>query len=113
VVFTGPAFDGNGNSIIRADLTHACMKKGNLRVQNRVLGDTDILVASRGDTVKAKGASQRGIAVFTYAEFISRFLQGVELTTGGKANSFVDSVKTAKSYPQFVSGAALAQIDVL
>ena len=33
VVFTGPAFDSEGNSVLRADLTYACIVKGNLTVQ--------------------------------------------------------------------------------
>ena len=65
VIFTGPAFDGEGNSVLRADLTYACIVKGNLTVQDRIQADTNALVASRTDTVKAMNAAKRGIAVLT------------------------------------------------
>ena len=113
VVFTGPAFDSNGNSIVRSELTYACIKKGNMNVQPRVMGDTDILVTSRSDTVKAKGASLRGIAVFTYPEFIARFLKGVDMKTGGKPNKYVDYVDQNLLVPDFTEGKSLETIDTL
>lgn len=85
VVFTGPAFDKNGNSVLRADLAYACTLKGGIAVQNAVKPDTNVLIASRKDTVKAKAADQRGVAVFTYPEFISRFLAGGGDRGGWKA----------------------------
>ena len=63
VVFTGPAFDSEGKSVLRADLTYACIVKGNLTVQDGIQADTNALVASRTDTVKAMNAAKRGIAV--------------------------------------------------
>ena len=92
IVFTGPAIDGNGNSILRASLSYACIQKGNLMIQSSIRKDTDILVASRVDTVKAAKASQAGIAVFSYPEFINRFLRGVTIATSGVANKYVDHV---------------------
>jgi hypothetical protein len=58
VVFTGPSFDGNGNSIVRSALTYACTQKRNIRVQSSIGADTDVLVASRGDTGKAQEPSR-------------------------------------------------------
>lgn len=113
VVFTGPAFDSNGNSIVRSELTYACIKKGQLSVQARVMEDTDILVASRSDTVKAKGAAMRGIAVFTYPEFIARFLKGVDMKVGAKPNKYVDYVNTDLLIPDFTGGKALEAMDTL
>ena len=113
VVFTGPAIDGNGNSIIRSDLSYACIVKGNIAVQSSVRGDTDCLVASRKDTVKAKNASMRGIAVFTYPAFIARFLKGVDIKTGGKPNKYVDSIDKNLLAPDFTGGQQLELADVL
>lgn len=55
VVFTGPALDNTGNSIIRSNLIAACKKVG-IAVQSSVRVDTAMVVASRVDTVKAKSA---------------------------------------------------------
>ena len=41
VVFTGPAFDSEGKSVLRADLTYACIVKGNLTVQDGIQADTE------------------------------------------------------------------------
>ena len=113
VVFTGPAVDGNGCSLVRSALAYACLQKGNLRVQNSVQRDTDVLVASRVDTVKAKKASERGMAVFTYPEFINRFLKGVDLPTGGKPNKYADLISLDMLVPDFTGGAAVLALDVL
>jgi len=113
IVFTGPAIDGNGNSILRASLSYACIQKGNLMIQSSIRKDTDILVASRVDTVKAAKASQAGIAVFSYPEFINRFLRGVTIATSGVANKYVDHVSADLLVPDFTDGAALAKADIL
>jgi hypothetical protein len=113
VVFTGPAFDSNGHSIVRSELAYACLCKGNLSVQSSVRGDTDVLVASRTDTVKAKNASLRGIAVFTYPEFIAKFLQDVPIKLGGKPNHYTDKVDTDLLVPDFTKGKSLEQLDLL
>ena len=113
VVFTGPAINGNGHSVLRATLAYACLQKGNLRVQNSVQRDTDILVASRKDTVKAKKASDAGLAVFTYPEFIARFLKGIDTPTGGKPAKYVDAVSLDLLVPDFTDGAAIMALDVL
>jgi hypothetical protein len=113
IVFTGPAIDGNGNSVLRADLAAACQKKGGMAVQPAVRADTNVVVASRTDTVKAKRAEERGLAVLTYPQFIAHFLRGVSIESGGKANSFVDAVNKDLLVPDFTDGAQLAAMDVL
>jgi hypothetical protein len=50
VVFTGPAFDNSGHSVVRSDLIAACESTGKFTVQSAVKADTDLLVASRTDT---------------------------------------------------------------
>lgn len=112
VVFTGPAFDAQGNSIVRADLTYACIEKGGIEVQPRVDALTDLLVASRIDTVKAGKAADRGITIMTYPEFIHNFLGGVTIPANGPANRYVDAFRAvrAMSAPQ---QQALAEMDVL
>jgi hypothetical protein len=103
VVFTGPAFDNGGNTIVRDNLIAACMKKGNLDVQPRVKATTNMAIASRLDTVKAKRAAQRGLAVMSYPEFINKFLRGVDVATGGKPNHYTDKIEQDLLVPDFTS----------
>lgn len=103
VVFTGPGFDGNGQSIIRANLIAACQKTGHF-VQPAVKASTDVLVASRKDTVKAKSAKARGLAVLTYPEFISKFLAEVEIMSAGKPDKWCDAVVESTAVPDFTVG---------
>jgi hypothetical protein len=77
VVFTGPAFNTAGASIVRADLTYACIQRGGIVVQPRVDAATDLLVASRIDTVKATAT----------------FLLGVTIPKNGTANRYVDAFR--------------------
>ena len=58
--FTGPAFDNAGMSVIRADLIAACYKTGKFTIQTGVKCNTQMVVASRTDTVKAKSAQRLG-----------------------------------------------------
>lgn len=111
VVFTGPAFDSAGHSILRFDLLTACT--GIANVQGSVQADTDYVVASRTDTVKAKKAAARGIKVLTYPEFIARFLSGVTIPTGGKPCKYTDKIDPDLLIPVFLTGEQLAEIDVL
>lgn len=113
IVFTGPAIDNSGKLILRANLTQACIQKGNLVIQPAIGPDTDLLVASRSDTVKAKRAAALGIAVFSYPEFITRFLKGVEIPTGGLASKFTDKVDADMLVPNFVEWDLLEVIDHL
>ena len=112
VVFTGPAFDTDGASIVRADLTYACIKRGGIVVQPRVDAETDMLVASRIDTAKAGKAADKGITIMTYPEFIAAFLTGVTIAKNGAANRYVDAFRAVKASflpnPQ-----VLVNIDVL
>ena len=97
VVFTGPAFDTDGASIVRADLTYACIKRGGLVVQPRVDAETDMLVASRIDTVKASKAADKGLTIMTYPEFIATFLTGIAIPKNGAANRYVDAFRSVKA----------------
>jgi len=97
VVFTGPAFDASGNTVVRSDLIAACSVRGNLSVQKAVRPDTDVLVASRYDTTKARAARQRGIAVLGYDEFIENFLKGVPLKLSGNTGGSVGAHPTKKT----------------
>ena len=112
VVFTGPAFDALGNSIVRSDLTYACIAKGGITVQPRVDAFTDLLVASRIDTVKAGKAANRGIAIMTYPEFIHTFLKDAAIPANGAANRYVDAFRVVRAMSA-PAQAALEQIDML
>lgn len=116
VVFTGPAVTGEGAMITRANLAKACMQKGNLTVQPSVRADTDVLVASRTDTLKAKKAQERGITVLTYPEFINHFLGQVELAADGHFNPYTVAWKHLDKdllVPDFTDPEELALIDLL
>ena len=113
IVFTGPAVDNSGNSVVRANLIAACAKKGNINVQPAVRQGVNMLVASRTDTMKAKAAAARGLAVFTYPEFIAKFLAGVEIATGGIPNKFTDAVDHNLLAPDFTEGTGWAASDLL
>ena len=111
VVFTGPAFDNSGCSVVRSDLIAACQSTGKFTVQGAVKGDTDLLVASRTDTVKAKGAVARGLTVLTYPQFIRSFLSDTVIKTGSKPNKFTDLVDHDLLVPDFTG--ALEAVDYL
>ena len=91
VVLTGPAIDGAGHFIIRADLALICGSHG-INVQPAVKPDTHILVASRSDTVKAKRAQGCGKKVMTYPEFLARFLPEVVIPKQSEPNRHLDKV---------------------
>lgn len=113
VVFTGPAFTSSGQSVVRSDLTYACTLKGNITVQGSVRADTDMVVASRVDTVKALNASMRGLAVLTYPEFITKFLRGIDIKTGGKPNKYIDAIQLDMLVPDFTGTFDLQAMDAL
>ncbi|MBS7812389.1 BRCT domain-containing protein [Roseococcus pinisoli] len=71
VVLTGPAVTANGDVVLRADLISQATKLG-WNIQKSVQATTEMLVASRADTVKAREAKERGIIVVTYAEFLAQ-----------------------------------------
>ena len=112
VVFTGPAFDGNGQSVLRAHLAAACSSKG-INVQNAVTGSTHVLIASRKDTSKAKGALSRGLKVLTYPEFISRHLHGVEIAKGGVPGKYTDKIDLDLLVPDFTASYGLDPAHIL
>lgn len=111
VVFTGPAIDNAGRSITRQALENACMVVGNIGVQPAIRADTEVLVASRKDTVKARRAAERGLPVLTYPEFINHYLDGVEIEAGGQFNRFTDKIDQDMLVPDFTVG--LAEGDLL
>lgn len=93
VVFTGPAMDGNGNSIVRSNLIAACATIG-IAVDKAVGPLTDVLVASRTDTVKAKAAAKSGVTVIGYPEFVKRFLSSAQVKTGRQVNLSTNFAQT-------------------
>jgi hypothetical protein len=98
VVFTGAAVDAAGAAILRANLIAACRERG-INVQPGIMASTKILVASRNDTVKARGAAARNIAVLSYPEFLGTFFDG-PIPTGGSFSKYTDlaPAKPAKPY---------------
>ncbi len=112
VVFTGPAFDNAGHAVVRADLIAACKATGKLAVQSSVRPDTNPIVASRTDTVKAKAAAARGLTVLTYPQFIRSFLSNVDLKLGAKPNRFTDLVDHDLLVPAF-GNVTLDELDIL
>ena len=113
VVFTGPAVDGTGHTVLREALIQACQAKGSMNVQPSVQTTTNLLVASRTDTVKAKKAVSRGLTVLTYPKFIGKFLRGVVLPTDGVPGKYVDKIDLDLLVPDFTEGEQLADLDVL
>jgi hypothetical protein len=103
VVFTGPAVDNAGRAIARDNLTLACKKAG-VTVQTAVRPDTELLVASRKDTVKAKEAGATGLTVLAYPEFIGRYLRTVDIVHGGTPNRYTDKVDLDMLAPDFMAG---------
>jgi Fe-S oxidoreductase len=74
VVFTGPAYDAADNPILRADLKKVAQKAGYTVLDHFCCG-TQLLVASRLDTVKARKAAEQNIEVISYPEFLDRLTQ--------------------------------------
>ncbi len=103
VVLTGPAIDGEGNSILRANLVKACNAEGTINIQSKVDRHTDVLVASRLDTVKALAAHSRGVLILTYPEFVNRHLGGVVVAKEGKPNGYSHKVVRDLLVPDFTS----------
>lgn len=80
----------------------ACTQVNGISVQSAIKPDTDMLVASRKDTVKAKRAAESGLPVLTYPEFITRFLVDVDVEVGGVPNRYTDKVDIDSLVPCFV-----------
>lgn len=77
IVFTGGA-TYKGGRVIRDELIAAVTAQGH-SVQSMVSTNTDILVASRDDTRKARKAQALGVKVLTYPGFIRHHLGGVHV----------------------------------
>lgn len=113
IVFTGAAIDKSGITITRDTLIVACNKFG-YNVQKSVQRSTNLLVASRADTVKAGKAGAMGIAVMTYPEFLGLMLDGADLTHRGIPNVYTDRVVHLVHEPTTtVAKKALSDIDYL
>lgn len=98
VVFTGPAKDAVGRSVLRQDLARAAQSMF-MTVQNSFTKNADMLVASRVDTVKAQKAAKYGATVMTYPDFINIFLGGfVPHHKDSKADSYADAVEKQNDY---------------
>lgn len=96
VVFTGPASDVLGQVIVRANLVAACQASGRVAVQDGVKPSTDLVVASRADTVKARSAATRGLKVMTYQQFLVEHLAGIAIPAVAKWNWFTDAAVKVK-----------------
>ena len=94
IVFTGAAVGSDGHPIKREDIIKASKMAG-FHVQAKVDALTDILVASRDDTVKAKNATAGGVAVVTYVQWFTTLAKrGVEIgdfITEGPGNAWTDT----------------------
>lgn len=104
VVFTGPAFGVDGQSIIRRNLVAACEGTGVIRVMQSVGTTTDLLVASRKDTSKARNALKNDLPVMTYSEFILQYLVGVSIPDVGTPDKYTDAAKPTGPVPDYTSG---------
>lgn len=72
IVFTGAA-TFKGERVMRDDLKRMAAQRG-FTVQSMVSASTDILVASRDDTRKARAAVALGVKVLTYPGFCKCYL---------------------------------------
>lgn len=90
IVFTGTAYDRKGTQILRADLASHAEDLG-YTVQRSVQKSTQMLVASRVDTVKARKAEQAGIEVIDYPTFLEGYLYVDTIpASGSKPERYVD-----------------------
>jgi hypothetical protein len=90
VCFTGPAIDRAGDPILRDVLTRTVARMG-MTVHTTMTSATQLLVASRTDTVKAQKAASRGIPVLTYPTFLEQFQVAPGPGKAGIRDSRVDT----------------------
>jgi NAD-dependent DNA ligase len=90
IVFTGPGTGLDGEPITRAELKAAAEAHGHT-VKASVTLDTEILVASRTDTVKAHKAAARGIIVVDYPTFVAECLDGEVERSNARTDPYIDS----------------------
>jgi len=101
IVFTGPAKLSTGQVILRDALKKAAETAG-FRVKASWDAKCDFLVASRHDTVKARGAVGAGKTVLTYDQFVKHLADlGVDaldpqLAEGVKEDPHVDQMPAPK-----------------
>ena len=96
LVFTGAASNKAGKALVRGNLIAACRNTGRLAVQEGVKADTDLVVASRADTVKARAAAARGLKVVSYQAFLAEHLLNVAIPTDGAWSWFTDASSEPK-----------------
>ena len=94
IVFTGPATTRTGEPVLRADLKAFAQQHGYV-VQTKVTARTAMLIASRADTVKARGAFDRGLTVQTYGAFIESLGVTTVPHLGGQFDPYADSLVPA------------------
>ena len=90
IVFTGPGSGLHHEPITRAELKAAAEAMGHT-VRQSVTLDTEMLVASRTDTIKAQKAMARGITVVDYQTFVAECLDGEVERSNAQPDLFVDS----------------------
>ena len=98
IVFTGPGSGLHHESITRAELKAAAEARGHT-VRQSVTLDTEMLVASRTDTIKAQKAMARGITVVDYQTFVAECLDGIVPRTGAQPGLFIDSLPRGSHKP--------------
>ena len=106
VVFTGPAYGLSGEPILRADLKAAAQALG-MVVQDNFSVGTDLLVASRSDTVKAAKAASRGIKVMSYPTFLSSFKVVVQPGKSSLRCPYADTHTYGGPHPSLIGGPEL------
>ena len=89
IVFTGPGTGLEGAPITRAELTAAAEAKGHT-VKASLTLDTELLVASRTDTVKARRAIERGVLVIDYKTFVAECLNGEVERRNARPDPYID-----------------------
>ena len=97
IVFTGPGIGLHDEPITRAELKAAAEARGHT-IRQSVTLDTEMLVASRTDTVKARRAAERGILVIDYKAFVAECLDGRVPRTGAQPDLFIDNPTPGESW---------------
>jgi hypothetical protein len=107
VVLTGPATTRDGKAVLRGDLAALARTQGHT-IQTVVNARTEILVASRADTVKARAARNTGIKVVDYPTFIAS-LGGYVPAQGALFDKFVDGPEAPAPKPTITGGMTAEQ----
>ena len=103
VVFTGPAYDANGTAILRDDLKDAVRKLGMI-VHDNFSVTSNVVVASRADTAKARKALEKGVPVLTYPDFLKAFQVDVTPSKSRKPDPWVDTHRPVGPHASLIGG---------